>query len=165
MEQIKHEKRIKTGTWNIISTYLFFLSMNTDHVPNCGFMSNSGTAFSVKTQSSYGSDAIDHLTADGAGFAGGQVAIVALLEVDADLIGGLHLELLHTLLGLGDIDPVAGRIVAAHNRSLLLSFQEAARFLKETNRFLWEYYVPRTERYEWRVAEKLENENICSDPG
>ena len=29
---------------------------------------------------------LDHLAADGTGLAGGQVAVVALLEVDADLV-------------------------------------------------------------------------------
>ena len=123
MEQIKHEKRIKTGTWNIISTYLFFLSMNTDHVPNCGFMSNSGTAFSVKTQSSYGSDAIDHLAADGAGFTGSQVTVVAVGQVNADLGSCLHLELVHGLTSLGDIQLVV--VLVAHNRSLLFVYPES----------------------------------------
>ena len=34
---------------------------------------------------SYGPHVLDHLAADGAGFARGQVAVVALLQVDADL--------------------------------------------------------------------------------
>ena len=55
------------------------------------------------------------------------------------VVGGLHLELVHTLLGLGDIQLV-GRIVA-HNRSLLLSFREAPRIPKDVIRFPWEYYV------------------------
>ena len=38
------------------------------------------------------------------------------------VVGGLHLELLHALLGLGDVDTVAGRIVAAHSHSLLFLF-------------------------------------------
>ena len=33
----------------------------------------------------YWTDMFDHLAADGTGLAGGQVAVVALLEVDADL--------------------------------------------------------------------------------
>ena len=32
----------------------------------------------------YGTDDVDHLVADGAGFTGAEVAVVALLEVDAD---------------------------------------------------------------------------------
>ena len=92
---------------------------------NCGYvlhglrMTRCNTVMPLIFRSSYGTHLLDHLAADGAGFAGGQVAVVALLEVDADLIGGLHLELVHGLLGLGDVDAVAGRIVAAHNRSLL----------------------------------------------
>ena len=35
-------------------------------------------------RSSCGTHLLDHLAADGAGFAGGQVAVVAVLEVDAD---------------------------------------------------------------------------------
>ena len=34
---------------------------------------------------SHGFHVLDHLAADGAGFAGGQVAVVAVLEVDANL--------------------------------------------------------------------------------
>ena len=44
---------------------------------------------------------LDHLAADGAGLAGGHGAVVALLEIDADFIGGLHLELVHRGTGLG----------------------------------------------------------------
>ena len=36
-------------------------------------------------RSSFGTHLLDHLAADGTGLAGGQVAVVALLEVDADL--------------------------------------------------------------------------------
>ena len=80
-------------------------------------MAHRSPALPIIPRTSYGTHLLDHLAADGAGFAGGQVAVVAVLEVDADLIGSLHLELLHTLLGLGDIQLV-GRIVA-HDRSLL----------------------------------------------
>ena len=47
------------------------------------------------------------------------MAIVALLEVHADFLGGLHLELVHRLTGMGDIQLVVVRV--AHNDSLLLS--------------------------------------------
>ena len=40
---------------------------------------------SCKSRSSYGAHVLDHLTADGAGFAGGEVAVVAVLKVDANL--------------------------------------------------------------------------------
>ena len=55
-----------------------------------------------------------------------------------------HLELVHALLGLGDVQLV-GRIVA-HDRSLLLSFG---------TRVPWEYYVPVRWRYDWQVAERV----------
>ena len=38
-----------------------------------------------KFRGSYGAHVLDHLTADAACLAGGKVAIVALLQVDADL--------------------------------------------------------------------------------
>ena len=37
-----------------------------------------------KARSSYGAHVLDHLAADRAGFAGGQVAVVAVLQVNAD---------------------------------------------------------------------------------
>ena len=39
-----------------------------------------------ESRSSYGAHVLDHLTADGAGFAGGEVAVVAVLKVDAYLL-------------------------------------------------------------------------------
>ena len=47
---------------------------------------------SMECKESYG----DHLAADGAGFAGGQVAVVAVLQIYADLLRSLHFELLHS---------------------------------------------------------------------
>ena len=41
---------------------------------------------SMKCQSSYGQHFLDHLAADGAGFPGGQVTVVAFLQVDANLL-------------------------------------------------------------------------------
>ena len=60
---------------------------------------------------------LDHLSADRTGLTGGQIAVVALLEVDADLAGGFHLELVHSGLGLGDVELVA--VLAGHNDFLL----------------------------------------------
>ena len=117
---------------------------DSSYVHNPLTMPHSSAALPLIFRVSYGTHLLDHLAADGAGFAGGQVAVVAVLEVDADLIGGLHLELVHGLLGLGDIDAVAGRIVAAHNRSLL--------FCSGSCRFPWEYFVPARGGYDWRVA-------------
>ena len=44
---------------------------------------------------------LDHLTAHGTGLAAGEVAVVALLQVDAHLRGGLHLELVQASRALG----------------------------------------------------------------
>ena len=88
-------------------------------------ISGRNTTDSLKLFSSSGTHVLAQLATDGAGLTGGQVAVVAVLEVHADLIGGLHLELVHGLTGLGDVD-LAGRIIAAHIRSLL--FCSEARF-------------------------------------
>lgn len=48
-------------------------------------MSCSSPVLTDIVRSSYGCHLLDHLAADGAGLAGGQIAVVALLEVDADL--------------------------------------------------------------------------------
>ena len=52
---------------------------------------------------SYWTYMFDHLAANGTGLTAGQVAIVALLQVDANLLGGLHLELVQGLTGLGTL--------------------------------------------------------------
>ena len=44
---------------------------------------------------------LDHLSADGTGLAGGQIAVVALLEIDAHLGGGLHLKAVKRVTRLG----------------------------------------------------------------
>ena len=41
---------------------------------------------------------LDHLTADGACLLGGQVAVVAFVEVNANFAGGFHLEVMQCLL-------------------------------------------------------------------
>jgi hypothetical protein len=60
---------------------------------------------------------LNHLTANGAGFSGSQVAVVAVGQVHAHFLGSLHLETIHSLTGLGDIQLVVVRV--AHIRSLL----------------------------------------------
>ena len=62
---------------------------------------------------------LDHLAAHGAGFTGADVTVVALLQVDANLVGSLHLELVHSLAGLGDVDAV---VLLRHFFFLLLHF-------------------------------------------
>ena len=45
---------------------------------------------------------LHHLTADRACLTGGEIAVVALLQVDTDFRSGLHLELVHGGLCLGN---------------------------------------------------------------
>ena len=54
----------------------------------------------------YGKAVFDHLAAHGAGFPGSQVAVVTVGQVDAHFLGSLHLELVHSLTGLGNVDLV-----------------------------------------------------------
>ena len=63
-------------------------------------MPHNDTVGSLKNFSSFGYFVFDHLAADAAGLTCGQVAIVALLKVYANLVGGFHLELLKSLLSL-----------------------------------------------------------------
>ena len=66
-------------------------------------MSHSRPARSLIFRSSYGTHLLDHLSlAQVAGFGGSEVAVIALLEVDADFLGCLHLELVHRLARLGN---------------------------------------------------------------
>ena len=60
---------------------------------------------------------LDHLAADGACLAGGQVTVVAVLQVYANFLGSLHLEAIHSFSCLGHIDLIA--VLVAH---IALSF-------------------------------------------
>ena len=79
-------------------------------------MAHRCTGSPIASYWSYGTNLLYHLVADTAGLAGGQVAVVAFLQVDADLSGSLHLELVHSGTGLGDVDLVA---LVRHTRFLL----------------------------------------------
>ena len=48
-------------------------------------VTHGNTVMPIIARCSYGTIFLDHLAADGAGFAGGQVTVVAVLQVDADL--------------------------------------------------------------------------------
>lgn len=56
------------------------------YVPNLYLMPHSSPVFAGIFRSSYGTHLLDHLAADRAGFAGGEVAVVALLEVNANFL-------------------------------------------------------------------------------
>ena len=48
-------------------------------------VAHRGAAVSFKSRGMYGTHFLDHLAADGAGLAGGQVAVVAVGQIDAHL--------------------------------------------------------------------------------
>ena len=107
------------------------LNCNPEYVPNGVAIIRGNPTFSGKNFASLGCPVLDHLAADGAGFTGGQVTVVTVGQVDADLGSCLHLELVHCLTGLGDVDLV----VALHIHSLLLSFSRKAMRLSGENAF------------------------------
>jgi len=80
-------------------------------------MSHGGTNLAVIFFGSSGTHLLDHLAAYGAGFAAGQVTVVAVGQVNAYFLGSLHLEAVHGFTGLGNIDLVVVGI--AHCNSLL----------------------------------------------
>ena len=68
---------------------------------------------------------IDHLAAHGAGFTGSQVTVIAIGQVNADFLSCLHLEAVHGLTGLGNVQLIVVRV--AHFDSLLFVFSGKAR--------------------------------------
>ena len=68
----------------------FFISIsllngNRSYVPNLCLVPHSSPVFAGKVRASYGTHLLDHLAADGAGFAGGQVTVVTVGQVHANL--------------------------------------------------------------------------------
>jgi len=57
----------------------------------------------------------NHFAADRTGLLGSQIAVIAFLQVDANLAGGLHLELLHGFLSVG----LHILVITGHSRYLL----------------------------------------------
>ena len=51
-------------------------------------MPQGSSAFTLIFRYSYGTHHLDHLAADGAGLAGGQVTVVAVGQIDTDLGSG-----------------------------------------------------------------------------
>ena len=88
-------------------------------------MPNRNTVLPLISRSSHGTHLLDHLAANGAGFTGGQVAVVALLQVNAHLLGSLHFELVHRFTSLGNIDLIAVLYSGFSPFSLLCGFLSA----------------------------------------
>ena len=80
-------------------------------------MSLCASVISFKSHTLYGAYVLDHLAADGAGFAAGQVAVVALLQVNTDFGCGCHFELVHGLPGFGNVQLVV--VILTHFSALL----------------------------------------------
>ena len=85
---------------------LTFLYADPHYVPHRLHMPLHDPVISCKSRGSYGAHVLDNLDAVGAGITGGPVTVVALLKVEADLVGGLHLEIVHGLASFRDIDLV-----------------------------------------------------------
>lgn len=64
---------------------LTFLYADPHYVPYCLHMPLHDPVISCKSRGSYGAHVLDHLAADGAGFAGGQVTVVTVGQVHANL--------------------------------------------------------------------------------
>ena len=62
------------------------LNCDSRYVPNFELMPDCSAVCTGVVRSSYGTHFLDHLAADGAGLAAGQVAVVTVLQVDADLL-------------------------------------------------------------------------------
>ena len=87
------------------NSQLLLLPLDGDsrYVPHFDLMADRSAVCTGIVRSSFGTHFLNHLAADRAGLAGGQIAVVALLEVDANLAGGFHLELVHkTALAYGE---------------------------------------------------------------
>ena len=76
--------------------------------------------FSNKKFSSFGRPVLDHLAADGAGLAGSQVTVVTVGQVNTNFLCCLHLELVHSLASLGNVQLVVIGIALCN--SLLFHF-------------------------------------------
>ena len=87
-------------------------NINGNDVSNSLYVPYGGSDIADKFRSSSGTHLLDHLAADGAGLARGQVAVVAVSQVNTDFLGGLHLETIHSLPGLGDIQLIV--VIVAH---------------------------------------------------
>ncbi len=84
-------------------------------------MSNTFVSNELKTL--FWQHLFDHLAADGTSLTGGQIAIVTLLERNADFVGSFHLKTVHSFFCFRDNNTVAGRIRVRHNFIHSLNFE------------------------------------------
>ena len=114
-------------------------------------MSRRVTILPLEIRSSYGAHLLDHLAADGAGLPGGQVAVVAVGQIDADLGSCLHLELVHCLAGLRNID----LIVALHIRFSPFAFFGKGRFPKKPSFLSVALFFPGENKKSDRISGRI----------
>ena len=84
---------------------------------------------SMECKELYGTILLDHLAADGAGLTGGQVTVITIGQIDTDFLCSLHLELVHSLASLGNIQLIVVGI--AHRNSLLFHFLRKLTFRRK----------------------------------
>ena len=83
-------------------------------------MAGGSAADADKLHLSYGTHFLDHLSADRTRLTGSQVAVVALLQVDADLGCRLHLKTVHCSARFRNHTLIGTILCVRHNFSLLL---------------------------------------------
>lgn len=105
------------------AVHIFLLNRHRSYVPHIDFMPDCGTSRTGIIRTSYGAHLFDHLAADGARLAGGEVAVIALLEVDAKLARDFIFHVVQRALGLRHVDAVAAARVVRHSLFHLQSVQ------------------------------------------
>ena len=94
-----------------------FLNRKGSYVLDILYMTHCNPILSDIVYGSCGTYVLDHLAADGAGLAGSQVTVVAVGQVDTNFLRCLHLELVHGLACLGNVQLIVVRV--AHFYTLL----------------------------------------------
>ena len=77
------------------------------YVPNFDLMPHSSPVFTGIVRSSYGTHLLDHLATDRTGLAAGQITVVTVLQVNANLSGG-HATILKVLTYAGKFKGISG---------------------------------------------------------
>ena len=129
------------------------LYCNRYYVLHCLDMSHCNTVMTLKFHCSYGTIVLDHLAADGAGFAGGQVTVVAVGQVNADLGSCLHLELVHGFTSLRNVDLV----VVLHDNLSPFRFFGKDVFRRNRLFFPQAYFCPFGGKYKCFFSERVAN--------
>ena len=130
-----------------------FLNRKGSYVLDILYMTHCNPILSDIIYGSCGTYVLDHLAADAAGLTGGQVAVVALLQVHADFLGSLHFETVHSLTSLGNIDLV----IVLHNDTPLSFF--GGKFRRNHS---FAESAEKTHSFFRKIAQNLENMNALS---